>query len=79
MNLFKGSNKRGSEKEQDHAVQKLMKERNSIAASMKSINDVIRLFRISFTQYVLISIILPPLFFAIFLLLLVKHLKRVIP
>lgn len=41
MNLFKGSNKRGSEKEQDHAVQKLMKERNSIAASMKSINDVI--------------------------------------
>lgn len=42
MNLFKGSNKRGSEKEQDHAVQKLLKERNSIAASMRSINDVIR-------------------------------------
>ena len=30
-------------------------------------------------MYVLISVILPPLFFAIFLLLLVKHLKRVIP
>ena len=42
MNLFKGSATRGGEKEQDNAVQKLLKERSSIAASMKSINDVIR-------------------------------------
>lgn len=44
MNLFKSSNGKksgGYEKEQDTAVQKLLKERNSIAASMKSINDVI--------------------------------------
>ena len=41
MELFKSSKKIGSE-EQDSSVAKLLKERSSIAASMKSINDVIR-------------------------------------
>ena len=43
MELFKSS-KKGNSNEQDSSVQKLLKERNSIAASMKSINDVIRYF-----------------------------------
>ena len=41
MELFKTSKKGGTD-EQDSSVAKLLKERSSIAASMKSINDVIR-------------------------------------
>lgn len=41
MELFASSKKVGEGKEQDSSVAKLMKERSSIAASMKSINDVI--------------------------------------
>ena len=41
MELFKSSKKLGAD-EQDSSFAKLMKERSTIAASMKSINDVIR-------------------------------------
>jgi len=41
MELFKTS-KNGGQEEQDPSMLKLQKERSSLAASMKSINDVIR-------------------------------------
>ena len=53
MELFKTSRK-GGLGEQDPSILKLQKERSSLAASMKSINDVIRLVRF----YKIYSIIL---------------------
>ena len=41
MELFKSS-KNGTHGEEDSSIAKLLRERSSIAASMKSINDVIR-------------------------------------
>jgi hypothetical protein len=52
MELFKTSRK-GGPGEQDPSILKLQKERSSLAASMKSINDVIRLV----CFYILCSII----------------------
>ena len=42
MELFASTKKVASEGKEDSSVAKLLKERSSIAASMKSINDVIR-------------------------------------
>ncbi len=41
MELFQSSKKIGSSDE-DSSIAKLLRERNTIAASMRSINDVIR-------------------------------------
>ena len=48
MELFASSKKVASDGKEDSSVAKLLKERSSIAASMKSINDVIR-----YVQYLL--------------------------